>query len=114
MPYVIAEPCIDIIDRSCMDECPVDCIYEGARKLYINPVECIECGAGEPTCPVEAISKGQAVEPGHEPFVEDNARFFELPLPGRATALGTPGSAAVVGPLGADTELVAGYEGRAA
>jgi NAD-dependent dihydropyrimidine dehydrogenase PreA subunit len=114
VPYVIAEPCIDIMDRSCMQECPVDCIYEGARKLYIHPVECIECGACEPMCPVEAIGQDQAVEPGHEPFVEDNARFFALPLPGRAAALGSPGSSTVIGPLGADTELVAGYGSRAA
>jgi hypothetical protein len=25
---------------------PVDCISEGRRKLYINPIECIDCGAG--------------------------------------------------------------------
>ena len=31
MTYVIAEPCIDVKDRSCVDECPVDCIYEGGR-----------------------------------------------------------------------------------
>jgi NAD-dependent dihydropyrimidine dehydrogenase PreA subunit len=29
MPYVIAAACIDVTDRSCMEECPVDCIYEG-------------------------------------------------------------------------------------
>ena len=42
MPYVIAAACIDVMDRSCMDECPVDCIYEGDRKLYVNPFECID------------------------------------------------------------------------
>ncbi len=40
MPFIIGEPCIDVMDKSCVDECPVDCIYEGARKLYINPAEC--------------------------------------------------------------------------
>ncbi|RFT23662.1 ferredoxin, partial [Bifidobacteriaceae bacterium GH022] len=29
-------------------ECPVDCIYEGDRTLYINPNECVDCGACEP------------------------------------------------------------------
>jgi NAD-dependent dihydropyrimidine dehydrogenase PreA subunit len=53
--YVIAEPCIDVVDRACVDECPVDCIYEGERALYIHPDECIDCGACEPVCPVEAI-----------------------------------------------------------
>jgi NAD-dependent dihydropyrimidine dehydrogenase PreA subunit len=65
MAYIIAEPCIDVKDRACVDVCPVDCIYEpeatnlpeGERlnKLYIHPEECIDCGACEPECPVEAI-----------------------------------------------------------
>lgn len=29
MPYVIAQPCVDVKDKACVDECPVDCIYEG-------------------------------------------------------------------------------------
>jgi hypothetical protein len=44
MPFTIGEPCIDVMDKSRVDECPVDCIYEGAHKLYINPAECIDCG----------------------------------------------------------------------
>ena len=55
MTYVIAEPCIDVKDRACVDECPVDCIYEGPRMLYIHPDECVDCGACEPVCPVTAI-----------------------------------------------------------
>jgi NAD-dependent dihydropyrimidine dehydrogenase PreA subunit len=84
MPYVIAESCVDVMDRSCMEECPVDCIYEGGRKLYINPYECIDCGACEPACPVEAISQDRAVPDGQEEFAADNLRFFADPLPGRA------------------------------
>ncbi|MDQ4008453.1 MAG: 4Fe-4S binding protein, partial [Actinomycetota bacterium] len=52
MTYVIMDGCIDVTDRSCIEECPVDCIYEGSRKLYIQPGECIDCGACEPVCPV--------------------------------------------------------------
>ena len=55
MTYVIALPCVDVKDRACIDECPVDCIYEGQRMLYIHPDECVDCGACEPVCPVEAI-----------------------------------------------------------
>src|SRR5438132_578720 len=55
MPYIIAEPCIGLKDRSCVDVCPVDCIYEGEDQLYIHPDECIDCGACEPECPVTAI-----------------------------------------------------------
>ncbi len=39
----------------CVEVCPVDCFYEGANKLVIQPDECIDCGVCEPECPVEAI-----------------------------------------------------------
>ena len=55
MPYVITEACISVKDKSCVDVCPVDCIYEGPEQLYIHPDECIDCGACEPECPVTAI-----------------------------------------------------------
>ena len=45
MAYIITEACIGVKDRACVDVCPVDCIYEGADMVYINPDECIECGA---------------------------------------------------------------------
>ena len=45
MTYIIAEPCIDIKDRSCVDVCPVDCIHEFDRMLIIDPEECIDCFA---------------------------------------------------------------------
>jgi len=28
MTYVIGEPCVDVLDRACVQECPVDCIHE--------------------------------------------------------------------------------------
>lgn len=58
MPFVIAEPCIDVQDQACVRVCPVACIHFDAgqdRKLYIDPNECIDCGACEPVCPVQAI-----------------------------------------------------------
>src|SRR5439155_1333402 len=45
MTYIIAEPCIDIKDLSCVDVCPVDCIHEFDRILVIDPEECIDCFA---------------------------------------------------------------------
>ncbi|GAA1003003.1 ferredoxin family protein [Acrocarpospora pleiomorpha] len=107
MPYVIAAPCIDVMDKSCVEECPVDCIYEGDRKLYINPKECIDCGACEPVCPVEAISQDRRVAAEHVAFVADNRRFFIEVLPGRDAPIGTPGGAQRTGPIGVDTLLVA-------
>jgi NAD-dependent dihydropyrimidine dehydrogenase PreA subunit len=106
MPYVIASPCIDVTDKSCIEECPVDCIYEGGRKLYINPKECIDCGACEPVCPVEAISQDRRVAAEDEDFVEDNRRFFTEVLPGRDDPLGAPGGANRVGAVGVDTPMV--------
>ena len=107
MPYVIASPCIDTMDRSCVEECPVDCIYEGGRKLYINPKECIDCGACEPVCPVEAISQDRRVAEEDQEFVGDNLVFFTEVLPGRDEPLGAPGGAAKTGEIGVDTPMVA-------
>ena len=48
MTYVIAEPCIDVQDKACVGVCPVACINNDDgkdRKLYIDPDECIDCGA---------------------------------------------------------------------
>ena len=113
MPYVIGSECIDTTDMSCVEECPVDCIYEGDRKLYIQPNECIDCGACEAVCPVEAISPHRNVPPDEKEFIADNARFFLEILPGRSAPLGSPGGAAKVGRVGADTPLVQAAEGDA-
>ena len=55
MTYIIAEPCIGTKDASCVDVCPVDCIYEAEDQYFIHPDECIDCGACEPECPVNEI-----------------------------------------------------------
>jgi NAD-dependent dihydropyrimidine dehydrogenase PreA subunit len=58
MSYVIAEPCIDVQDQACVNVCPVACLQGERgkdRTLYIDPGACIDCGACEPMCPVEAI-----------------------------------------------------------
>lgn len=112
MTYVIAEPCVDVMDRACVDECPVDCIYEGARTLYIQPDECIDCGACEPVCPVQAIFYQDDVPAEWAEYTEDNARFFEATLPGRSAAVGSPGGAAKAGPIGVDTPLVSSHPPR--
>jgi NAD-dependent dihydropyrimidine dehydrogenase PreA subunit len=105
MPYFIASACIDVMDKSCLEECPVDCIYEGERKLYINPAECIDCGACEPVCPQSAIFLDWRAPAEVAGFALDNKRFFAEPLPGRAAPLGNPGSGSSINPVGADTEL---------
>ena len=76
MTYIIAEPCIDVKDAACVEVCPVECIYEGEDMYYINPDECIDCGACEPECPVEAIFADDDVPEQWASFVEKNANFF--------------------------------------
>jgi NAD-dependent dihydropyrimidine dehydrogenase PreA subunit len=107
MTYVIAEPCVDVLDRACVDECPVDCIYEGGHALYIQPDECVDCGACEPVCPVEAIYYEDDLPSEWAPYLEDNAAFFAEVLPGRDAPLASPGGAAKIGPIPADAPVVA-------
>ncbi|WP_445189145.1 ferredoxin [Pseudonocardia sp. Cha107L01] len=106
MTYVIALPCVDLKDRSCVEECPVDCIYEGGRALYIHPDECIDCGACEPVCPVEAIYYEDDLPEQWSVHIADNANFFAVTLPGRDAPLGSPGGAAKLGALPVDTSHV--------
>ena len=75
MPYVITEACISVKDRACVDVCPVDCIYEGEEQLFIHPDECIDCGACEPECPVEAIFPEDALPDKWNAFVEINYAY---------------------------------------
>src|SRR3954453_12590734 len=72
MTYIIGEACIDTKDLSCQSVCPVDCIHETNRMLVIDPEECIDCGACEPECPVEAIFPEDALPDKWEPFVKIN------------------------------------------
>ena len=84
MTYVIAQPCVDLLDKACIEECPVDCIYEGERMLYIHPDECVDCGACEPVCPVEAIFYEDDVPEQWKDFYKANVEFFDdLGSPGR-------------------------------
>ncbi|MCS7172258.1 MAG: ferredoxin family protein [Armatimonadetes bacterium] len=84
MAYVIAEPCIGTKDRSCVEVCPVDCIHpraeedQGEIMLYINPDECIDCGACEPVCPVQAIFAEADVPEQWKEYVEMNADYYRL------------------------------------
>jgi NAD-dependent dihydropyrimidine dehydrogenase PreA subunit len=106
MTYVIAQPCIDVKDRSCVEQCPVDCIYEGGRALYINPDECIECGACEPACPMDAVYYEADLPAEFAAAAQSNRDFFALPLPGLTGPIGNAGGARHAGPVDADTELV--------
>jgi NAD-dependent dihydropyrimidine dehydrogenase PreA subunit len=85
MTYVITEPCIGVKDTACVEVCPVDCIhpakeedgFEAAEQLYINPDECIDCGACESVCPVTAIFADSDVPEKWASFTEKNAQYFQ-------------------------------------
>ena len=76
MPYVITEACKDTKDRACVDVCPVDCIYEGPDQLYIQPDECIDCGACEPECPVNAIFPEESLPPEWASYTQIDATWY--------------------------------------
>lgn len=100
MSYIIGSPCISTCDTACVAVCPVDCIHgpiditgAGAevlemtksqligKSLYINPDECIDCGACLPECPVAAIyeDEDEAIEKdGTDEYVKRNYKFFGL------------------------------------
>jgi len=77
MAYIVTEPCIGTKDTACVAVCPVDCFYDIGDMLVIDPDECIDCGACEPECPVEAIFEESAVPEGQEAFIEKNKTPFE-------------------------------------
>jgi len=99
MTYVITQDCVDVKDRSCVEECPVDCIYEGERMMYIHPDECIDCGACEAACPVSAIYYAPELPPEKTVFLAVNERFFET--------IGSPRGARKVGKSNRDEPSVA-------
>ena len=86
MTWVITSLCRDCVDLSCVQVCPVDCIYihtEGSSKdfpkqLYIDPEECIDCSVCEPECPWEAIFQDEAVPEVFHDDIELNARIMKV------------------------------------
>jgi NAD-dependent dihydropyrimidine dehydrogenase PreA subunit len=84
MAYVIAEPCIGTKDSACVDACPVDCIHPKkdeaghgeSDQLFIDPVECIDCGACVPVCPVSAIYAGDDLPEKWAAYQAKNAEHY--------------------------------------
>jgi ferredoxin len=82
MAYVITENCTK--DALCIDACPVDCIhptkdepaYEQVEMLYVDPVECIDCGACVPVCEASAVFALDEVPPEYATAVQKNAAYF--------------------------------------
>jgi len=95
MTFIITDACEGVCDASCLKVCPVDCIYppkgykviteadkEKIRleneQLYINPDECIDCGACEPECPVEAILPEDEVPADQKQSILKNYQRFGI------------------------------------
>jgi ferredoxin len=72
-PCVVCEPCRDCKYTDCVVVCPVDCFYQDDEQLYIDPVECIGCGACVPECPVEAIFHEPEVPGQWTSYIQLNA-----------------------------------------
>jgi ferredoxin len=86
MAWVITRLCRDCVDMSCVEVCPVDCIYEYKgedretfpNQLYIDPEECINCGVCEPECPWEAIFEDEQVPEVFQADIDLNAKIIDL------------------------------------
>jgi NAD-dependent dihydropyrimidine dehydrogenase PreA subunit len=86
MAYVITEPCIGVKDTGCVDVCPVDCIhprkdeagFAAALQLYIDPDECIDCGACESECPAGAIYHEDDVPEEYSKYIAINREHYAL------------------------------------
>ena len=83
MAYVITDACTKCM--SCTEVCPVTCIHpaegedglEDVPQLYIDPEECIDCGACAPECPSEAIFTEDELPADRAHFGQINADYFK-------------------------------------
>lgn len=84
MPFVVTDPCIGNKDAACFDVCPVNAIspdpsgpnFADSNQVYIDPMACIDCGACEAVCPVEAIYLEEDVPDKWHASIEANRSFF--------------------------------------
>ena len=103
MSFIIGSKCVSVCDTGCLQACPVDCIHGpidtlgsgvevydlkkngkiDGKQLFINPDECIECGACLPECPPGAIFEYEqdAIDAGEKEFVHKNYNFFGVEIP---------------------------------
>ena len=76
MPHVVTSTCVDHKYQECVAVCPVDAFREAETYLVIDPDECIDCGACEPECPVEAIFEESELPEEWNKYTEINAKWF--------------------------------------
>jgi ferredoxin len=73
MAHVVTEPCIGCKYTDCVVVCPCECFYGDDKQLYIDPTDCIDCGACIPECPVQAIYLDDNVPDKWVGYVQLNA-----------------------------------------
>lgn len=82
MPHVIVDSCEK--DELCVDSCPSDAIhptksepdFAAETQMYINPEECMDCGACVAACPTNSIYAADELPADKAQFVEKNAAYF--------------------------------------
>ena len=81
MAYVVTDNCTECRYTDCVAVCPVECFHGDEEMLYIDPDECIDCGACEPECPVNAIYEDGQVLDDKQGWIQINAdRASGLPV----------------------------------
>ena len=81
MTFVVTDNCVKCRFTDCVTVCPVDCFHGDDEMLYIDPDECIDCGACEPECPVEAIYEESDLPADQEKWISINAeKSPDLPV----------------------------------
>ncbi|MBM76363.1 MAG: ferredoxin [Proteobacteria bacterium] len=72
MAYIVGEACIRCKFTDCAEVCPVECFHEAEHMLVIDPVECIDCGACIPECPIDAIFFDEDLPIEQQDFIQIN------------------------------------------
>jgi ferredoxin len=73
MTFVVTDNCQRCRFTDCVAVCPVDCFHGDDEMLYIDPNECIDCGACVPECPVEAIFDETQLADDKKQWIKTNA-----------------------------------------
>ena len=73
MTHTVCQPCYDCKYTDCCVVCPVECFYQDDMMLWIDPVDCIDCEACVPECPVEAIFAEANLPSQWTSFTQQNA-----------------------------------------
>jgi NAD-dependent dihydropyrimidine dehydrogenase PreA subunit len=82
MAYVITDTCTK--DELCVQACPVDCIhpkqdepgFAETAQLFVNPNDCIDCGACVPVCPTNSMFALDDLTEEQKHFAELNAAHY--------------------------------------